>query len=459
MQTASTQLKIARIALAVTYCHWLPSTATKKTSLKTDLNLAKSNTHLQLTCFSTPVFSVFLYPGHGSPKFTTNAATGDYTKTNFIGSAKVVSVRSTRVSSPLPFIRTYSHLIPSRTALKIKCRRPELSQPSQPSTMNPAIAPVVNGNQANGNRFIAHFRDPSTTTNLDTKQLSWYRNTVSRPSPKVLLLIPAYNEERRIEPVLRDYAKYFRDNHQGEFEICVVTNGCRDNTIGVVKRVQADFPNVELVDFPAPIGKGGALIEGLRLAPKADLIGYVDADGATGPKAFDDLVKHAGEADCIIGSRWIKGAILHQSQTGQRQFASRVFHAIVQSLFWMNIRDTQCGAKVLHREVVEKIHSSLCIADMAFDINLLYLVKRAGFKTLEVPTEWTDKAGSKVALGRTSLTMLLSVIRLRWIYSPFAFLRKIFQPIENWAYRKLNAPPPAPDPKKGDVASGVKSPT
>jgi glycosyltransferase involved in cell wall biosynthesis len=274
----------------------------------------------------------------------------------------------------------------------------------------------------------------------------------------VLLLIPAYNEERRIEPVLRDYAQYFRKNYDGAFQLVVVTNGCRDNTVGVVNQVHAEFNEVSILDFPAPIGKGGALIEGLRLAPNADLIGYVDADGATGPAAFHDLIKHSSEADCIIGSRWIKGAILHQTQTGRRQFASRVFHTIVQLFFWMNIRDTQCGAKVLHREVVDKIHSSLCIADMAFDINLLYLLKRAGLKVLEVPTEWTDKVGSKVALGRTSLTMLLSVVRLRWIYSPFAFLRRVFQPVEIWAYHKLNAPPPNPDPKPEDLPIGEKAP-
>jgi hypothetical protein len=178
-----------------------------------------------------------------------------------------------------------------------------------------------------------------------------------------------------------------------------------------------------------------------------DLIGYVDADGATGPAAFADLIRYTSQADCVIGSRWLKGAVLHQSQTGRRQFASRIFHAIVQGLFWMNIHDTQCGAKLMHRTAVQAIHSSLCIADMAFDINLLYLLKREGFTLLEVPTEWTDKVGSKVALGRTSLTMLLSVIRLRWIYSPFNFLRRAFAPAENWLYRKLNAPPPAPDPK------------
>jgi glycosyltransferase involved in cell wall biosynthesis len=187
----------------------------------------------------------------------------------------------------------------------------------------------------------------------------------------------------------------------------------------------------------------------LRLASLGDLIGYVDADGATPPRAFLDLVKKINGADCVIGSRWIPGAIIHQSQTGKRQFASRVFHFIVQLLFWMNIRDTQCGAKVMKREVVEKIHSNLLIADMAFDINLLYALKRAGFKILEAPTEWTDQIGSKVTLGRSSLTMLLSVIRVRLIYWPWVYkLLRPLSPLEGWVYKKLRAPKPLPVPKK-----------
>lgn len=279
-----------------------------------------------------------------------------------------------------------------------------------------------------------------------------------QPAPSVLLLIPAYNEELRIEPVLRDYARYFRENYQGKFQLTVVLNGCRDNTRGVVDRVAAEFPEVSALEYAAPIGKGGALIEGLKLAPKADLIGYVDADGATAPDAFLDLIKRSAEADCVIGSRWIEGAIIHRTQTGRRQFASRVFHTIVQALFWMNIRDTQCGAKVLRREAVERVHADLCIADMAFDINLLYLIKRAGLRVLEVPTEWTDKVGSKVALGKTSLTMLLSVLRLRWVYSPLRALRLFFLPAEKWLYRKLNAPPPAPDPKRAPDSKRAPDP-
>jgi glycosyltransferase involved in cell wall biosynthesis len=267
---------------------------------------------------------------------------------------------------------------------------------------------------------------------------------VAQSEPSLLVLIPAYNEADRIEPVLRAYADYFHRNYSGPFQLIVVLNGCRDNTLEVVQKVALDFHSIQAVDFPAPIGKGGALIEGLKLAQRADLVGYVDADGATSPASFHDLVRRCSEADCVIGSRWIPGAILHQAQTSRRQFASRTFHFIVQVLFWMSIHDTQCGAKVMRRQAIETVHSSLRIADMAFDINLLYTLKRAGFKILEVPTEWTDKVGSKVVLGKTSLTMFLSVMRLRLIYSPLHPLLGWLRPVEKWIYRSLNQPPPLP---------------
>ena len=267
-------------------------------------------------------------------------------------------------------------------------------------------------------------------------------------SPSVLLLIPAYNEERRIEPVLRDYARFFQEHYEGKFELVVVLNGCRDNTLGVVQKVAAEYPSVSWREFKAPINKGGALIEGLKLAPMADLIGYVDADGATPPRAFMDIVKNINGYDCVIGSRWLPGAVLHQEQSGKRQFASRIFHLIVEGLFWMHIRDTQCGAKIMRREAIEKIHSRLRIADMAFDINLLYSLKKAGYKILELPTEWTDKVGSKVVLGNTSISMLLSVIRIRLMYWPFIY-RWLgpLRPLETLIYKKLRAPQPLPRPE------------
>lgn len=268
--------------------------------------------------------------------------------------------------------------------------------------------------------------------------------TESRHEPSLLLIIPAYNEEDRIGPVLRDYARHFREHYRGRFRILVVLNGCTDNTLGVVQQAAAEFPEIQYLDFPGRIGKGGALIEGLKRGPDFDYIGYVDADGATAPAAFLELVRHleADQVDCVIGSRWVPGAVLHVPQSSRRRFYSRAFHLLVEILFRMGIKDTQCGAKVMRREAVEKIHAALTIADMTFDINLLYSLKRAGFRIREVPTEWTDKLGSKVRFGRAALAWFLSVVRLRLIYSPFYRWLEPLRPLEVWLYRKLGAPPP-----------------
>jgi glycosyltransferase involved in cell wall biosynthesis len=261
----------------------------------------------------------------------------------------------------------------------------------------------------------------------------------------LLLLIPAYNEEQRIGPVLDEYARRLPEEYPGTCQIVVILNGCRDNTIGVVKEAEARHPCISHMEFVAPIGKGGALIEGLRLFPLGELIGYVDADGATPVHAFLDLAKRCAEgaADCVIASRWLPGAKISHAQPGKRRFASRLFHAFVEGFFWMGIRDTQCGAKVLRRAAIEQVHPYLRLADLAFDVNLLYSVKRAGFRILEVPTEWNDRSGSHVVFNfRTSLNMLLSLVRLRLLYSPFYRWLRPLAPLEGWIYMKLRAPAP-----------------
>lgn len=265
------------------------------------------------------------------------------------------------------------------------------------------------------------------------------------PEPSLLLLIPAYNEEARIGPVLREFGRYYTTHYPGRFELVVVLNGCRDNTQGVVDEVGREFPFIRSLNFPAPIGKGGALIEGLTLAPTADLVGYVDADGATSPAAFHELAKQCrGKIDCVIGSRWLPDSVLHQSQTWVRRAFSRCFHAIVEVLFWMGFKDTQCPAKVMRRAAIEKVHSQLQTADLAFDVNLLYVLKREGFNVIEVATDWTDQLGSKVtqSLLRSSLVMFLSVVRLRLVYSPLYNWLKPLRPLETWVYMKLRAPAP-----------------
>ena len=277
----------------------------------------------------------------------------------------------------------------------------------------------------------------------------------------LLILIPAYNEERRIGPTLERFARFFRDHFGAPFQILVVLNGCRDNTLGVVQKVAEQFHQISWVVFPGSIGKGGALIEGLKYAEKAEYIGYVDADGSTGPESFIRLVQRCETADCVVGSRRVPGAVIRQAQPTQRMFASKIFHAIVELLFGMRILDTQCGAKVLRRDAVLKIYRSLHIADMAFDINLLYSLKQAGLKVVETPVEWTDDAQSTVRYFRTSLVMFLSVVRLRLVHSPFYKWLKPLRPLEGWLYVKLlhSAPPrrSSAEVPEGASTTGVSS--
>lgn len=275
--------------------------------------------------------------------------------------------------------------------------------------------------------------------------------------PSLIILMPAYNEAQRIRPVLAEYAAYFRRQYTGPFRIVVVVNGCVDNTLEVVREAGAEHPEIRAIEFKEAIGKGGALIEGLKLASETELIGFVDADGATGPESFIRLVRECREVDCTVGSRRLSDSVIHQSQPTRRLLASRVYHMIVEALFHMRINDTQCGAKVMRREAVERIHKSLHIADMAFDVNLLFALKRAGFRLREVPVEWTDKIGTKVTYFRTSFVMFLSVLRLRMVYSPFYRWLQPLRPLEGWIYRKLRNPPPLP-PVRADRAAKQELP-
>ncbi len=268
------------------------------------------------------------------------------------------------------------------------------------------------------------------------------KTSMTESSLHFTLLIPAYNEEERIADTLVEYAEYFRSQFSGGIKILVILNGCQDATLEVVHGCAKQYSEIEAMEFKAPIGKGGALIEGLKLAPQTDIIGYTDADGATPPEAMLTLLRICYENDGVIGSRWLPDSKLHQAQTFTRRFVSRVFHRIVHCLFRLGFKDTQCPAKVFKKEPIIKIHDGLMIADLAFDVNLLYLLKREGFEVIEVGTEWTDKLGSKVTqtLFRSSLTMLFSVVRLRLIYSPLRRLMPWFRPLEAWIYKKLRAP-------------------
>jgi glycosyltransferase involved in cell wall biosynthesis len=238
-------------------------------------------------------------------------------------------------------------------------------------------------------------------------------------SYKRTLVIPAYNEEMRIGSTLREYLGHFdRDT-----EIVVVLNGCHDRTGDIACSFLDSNPNLRIIDERGVEGKGGAVTCGFSRA-KGGIVAYVDADGATSAAEIDRLMSRIGGADGVIGSRWIDREVLIRKQSLYRRLASRVFNAVVRILFRLPYKDTQCGAKVFKREAVDAVVGELGTTNLAFDVDLLYLMRKHGFVLREVPTAWEDKEGSNICMRRAAPRMLGAVVRMRIKHSRFSNLVK-----------------------------------
>lgn len=225
---------------------------------------------------------------------------------------------------------------------------------------------------------------------------------------RVSIIIPTHNEEKRIKRTLVRYGDYFTLNN----EILVILDNCQDRTLQIVKSLTNKYPYLRYKDIPYPVGKGGALIEGFKLV-KGGIIAYIDADGSTSPEELDRLIKNMREADGVIGSRWSSGAVICKKQPLIRKIASRIFNLLVRALFLFPYRDTQCGAKVFRREVIEQIVDQLGTTNFAFDVDLLYRLHKKNYWIKELPTVWADQSGSTLDLKKVAPIMLIAVIELR----------------------------------------------
>ncbi|NLB60355.1 MAG: glycosyltransferase family 2 protein [Lentisphaerae bacterium] len=246
---------------------------------------------------------------------------------------------------------------------------------------------------------------------------------------QLTIIVPAHNEEARLPRMLDVYLPYFIGLYQDRVELLIVVNGSTDRTAALAADYAARHRQVQALVEPRPIGKGGAIMLGLARARGA-LIGYVDADGATPPEAFQQLVENIGAAGAIFASRWCEGAQVSPRQPWSRRVASRIFNWLVNIMFahhfQLRISDTQCGAKLLSRAAAQSVLPHLGITRWAFDVDLLFQLQRAGFPIIEIPTVWRDVSGSRLRVVRASLEMLLAMIRLRLIYSPLQGVVKLY---------------------------------
>ena len=238
---------------------------------------------------------------------------------------------------------------------------------------------------------------------------------------KLSIIIPAHNEEYRLPPVLKRYASHFSRSMGEDFEILVVVNGSTDRTADVARDIAATNTRIKVIEEPRRIGKGGAIILGVKEA-RGDWVGFVDADGATSAEEFRRLFRCGLSSDGIIGSRWKSGAQVNVPQTGLRLLSSRLFNGLIRLVLGLKYEDTQCGAKIFKTEAWRAILPNIGTTRFAFDVDVLFQLSRHDFKVLEEPTIWNDVEGSKVQIVNSSFDMFCAVFRMRLLHSPFTFL-------------------------------------
>jgi glycosyltransferase involved in cell wall biosynthesis len=258
---------------------------------------------------------------------------------------------------------------------------------------------------------------------------------------KTAIVMPAYNEEKRIGRTLEEFGKFFskrKKEKDVDYRIIIVINDTADRTEEIVKKYSKKHREIKYLNFKQG-GKGFAVIEGFKEALKSnyDLIGFVDADLSTSPEAFYDLIKNIKDYDGIIASRYVKGAVVKTKQSLSRIVVSRLGNFLIRSFFFLPYRDTQCGAKLFKRKVIERVLPKLRLTQWAFDINLIYAARREGFKVKEHPTVWKDAEASHLNLKTTGIQVLLSIIQLRIINSPLHKLLKPLKPVIGPLWRAL----------------------
>ena len=227
----------------------------------------------------------------------------------------------------------------------------------------------------------------------------------STPDIRYSLVIPAYNEEKRIG-TLFDTINCF------DGELIVVCDGT-DATAEVVERIaqkRADLL-IRCLRFEKRLGKGGGVIAGLAAA-RAPLVGYVDADGSTSLDELKSLFSQLGAYDGVFGSRWVPGSHLQVRQGLLRQLESRGFNLFIRLVFGLDFRDTQCGAKVFKKSAIEAVLPLMVSRGFEFDVELLWRLTGAGYKIREVPIAWQNKGDSRVR-KRDMIMMLAGLFRVR----------------------------------------------
>tara|TARA_Y100000310_G_C20681643_1_gene816327 strand:+ start:2607 stop:3344 length:738 start_codon:yes stop_codon:yes gene_type:complete len=227
------------------------------------------------------------------------------------------------------------------------------------------------------------------------------------------IIIPAYNEEKRLGKTLNSINKYLVKQSY-KYEIIVISDGSKDKTGDVVRRAQKTIRNLKLIDNKKNHGKGYVVRQAL-LAAKGQYRLFTDADNSTTVNQVKKLLPYFEKGyDIVIGSRDVKGAVLDPPQPWNRVMVGNIFNLLVQFIVGLwGIWDTQCGFKALSAKAVKDILPKCKIDRWAFDPEIMKIGKRKGYKIKEVPITWKNDPDSKVKL-KGMIKMGLDLLKIRW---------------------------------------------
>lgn len=228
---------------------------------------------------------------------------------------------------------------------------------------------------------------------------------------KLSIVVPAYNEEKRIHTILEAIEKYVKGK-DFRIETLIVVDGSPDNTADVAEAYSDKIPNFRVIRGRENRGKGGAVAHGFSLA-KGKYVVFSDADNSTPIEQVDKLLKYAENFDVVIGSRYCSGGKLAVPQPFYRIAGSRFLNILIQLLAVPGVKDTQCGFKLFEREAANRIFSKMSVKGWSFDIEILAIARKLGYKIKEVGITWYDNPHSAVNPIKDGLRMITDSWQVR----------------------------------------------
>lgn len=234
-------------------------------------------------------------------------------------------------------------------------------------------------------------------------------------APDLSIVVPAYNEAERIGPSIGAIRRFCAARPES-WELIIVNDGSKDATAETVRREAASDARIRLISFDQNRGKGHAVREGV-LASRGARVLITDADLASPIGEADRLSERLRAGfDGAIGVRVSGAGVSRVERSFLRTATSRAFNWAVCLLVLKGFTDTQCGFKMFRGDAIRAVFRRQVLDGFSFDIEMLYLTRKAGLNITEVPVAWKAQPGSKVRLLRDSAAMLADALKIRRIH-------------------------------------------